>query len=69
MVKKGGAVQKLIGFLMWLTGVIVALAVAFGIIGGTLTVPYIGQSVAFFGWIVVITTILGVILAIANSLK
>ena len=73
MAKKGntgsGSMHKLLSFIAWITGVIVALSVAFGMIDGTLGLPAWlgGATVAYLaGWIVVITTILGVILAIAD---
>jgi hypothetical protein len=54
----------------WLTGVIVSLAVGFGMIGGTLTLPvWLGGSVVAMvaGWIVVITTLLSVVLALIRQ--
>jgi len=56
--------SKVLNFVVWLTGVIVSLAVGFGLIGGTLSVPYIGLVNVIAGWVVIVTTILGVILAI-----
>ena len=63
MAKKSG-VQKVLNFIVWLTGVIVSLAVGFALIGGTLSVPYLGVVNVVAGWIVVITTIVGAVLAI-----
>lgn len=61
---------KLVSFLMWLTGVVVSLAVAFGMIDRNLSIRWIpiGLTV-FFGWVVLITTLLGVILAIAKTFE
>lgn len=56
--------SRVLNFVVWLTGVIVALAVGFGLIGGTLSVPYIGIANVIAGWVVIVTTILGVILAV-----
>ncbi len=56
--------SKVLNFVVWLTGVIVSLAVGFGLIGGTLSVPYIGIVNVIAGWIVIVTTLLGVILAL-----
>ena len=68
--KKNSVIAKLLGFLVWITGVLVALAVAFGMISGVLAIPWIGANVlAFFGWVVVVTTLLGVILAIAKLVE
>ena len=39
MAKQG---SKVLNLVVWLTGVIVSLAVGFGLIGETLSVPYIG---------------------------
>lgn len=63
MAKKGGNV---LNFVAWLTGVIVSLAVGFGLIGGSLSVPYIGVVNQIAGWIVVITTIISAVLAITK---
>ncbi len=62
--------SRLLNFVAWLTGVIVSLSVGFGMIGGTLSLPTWlgGSTVAMIaGWIVVITTALGAILAILNK--
>ena len=56
----------LFGFVAWLTGVIVSLAVGFALIGGTLSVPYLGVINVIAGWIVIITTLLGLVLEIFN---
>ena len=63
---------KLVSFLMWLTGVIVALSVGFAMTSGVLSLPgYLGGATvaAIAGWVVIITTILGVILEIVHSLS
>lgn len=63
----GDALSKTINFVAWLTGVIVSLAVGTALINGVLAVPFIGNITNIIaGWIVVILTIIGVILAIAN---
>ena len=61
--------ERLVGFLAWITGVIVSLAVGFGMTSGTLTVPKIQPVVPFFGWVVVITTLLSVLLAIIHKVR
>jgi len=61
-------VSSLVNIVAWITGIIVSLAVGFGMIGGTLTVPYIGVTTVIAGWIVVVLTLLSVVLAIANKL-
>jgi len=65
--KQKSPVSKILNFVAWLTGVIVSLAVGFALIGGTLSVPYLGVANLIAGWIVVITTIFGAILAILNK--
>ncbi|MFH1365632.1 MAG: hypothetical protein ABIH28_03550, partial [archaeon] len=60
----GKGLSKLVTLIIWLTGVLVSLAVGFGMISGALTIPYIQTIVPIAGWIVVILTIAGVILSI-----
>jgi len=67
MAKKGNALAKTVNFVVWLTGIIVALAVGFALIDGGLAVPYIGITNAIAGWVVVIATVLGAILAIIDK--
>ena len=66
MAKKTG-LSKALNFVVWLTGVIVSLAVGFALIGGTLSVPYIGVVNVIAGWVVVATTLIGVVLAILHK--
>jgi len=68
MAKKQG--PMVLHFIAWLTGVIVSLAVGFAMIGGTLSLPSWlgGQTIAMLaGYIVVITTALGVVLVILKK--
>ncbi len=63
---------KFISFLMWLTGVIVALTIGFAMTGGNLSLPLWlgGATLAIIaGWIVIITTLLGVVLKIIELAK
>jgi len=70
MAKKAGGMGALVTFVAWLTGVIVTLAVGFGLIDKVLRVWYIPTIVTqIAGWIVVVVTILGAIMAIAGRLK
>lgn len=64
MTKQGG---KVLNFVAWLTGVIVSLAVGFALIGGTISVPYIGIVNDIAGWVVVVTTIISAILVILKA--
>ncbi len=64
MAKKQSSVLT---FVAWLTGVIVSLAVGFALTAGTLSVPYIGIVNVIAGWVVILTTLIGVVLAILNK--
>jgi len=69
MAKQKGALAQVWGIVAWVTGVLVSLAVGFGMVNGTLPVKYIPVEVtAVAGWIVVILTLLGVILAMVDQL-
>ncbi len=69
MSNKSGLLSKLVYAVAWLTGIIVSLAVGFGMIGKTLTVPWFSPIVSVSaGWVVVVLTVLGAILAIFDSL-
>ncbi len=57
-------IEKLINFAIWVTGIIVSLAVGLALTSGTISVPYIGVLNVIAGWIVVILTIAGLILAL-----
>ena len=65
---QGKPVANLVNLGAWLVGVIVSLAVGFGMIGKTLTVPYLGVATVYAGWVVVVLTLVSVVLAIANKL-
>jgi|TARA_B100001971_G_C17710441_1_gene296180 hypothetical protein len=61
---------NVLNFVAWFTGIVVSLAVAFGMVDGSLTVPYLDQIPYFMatvGWIVVITTLVGAVLAIVQK--
>lgn len=69
---KKGTVSKLLSFIAWLVGILVSLAVGFGMAQGTLTVPWLtnlGAEILTIsaGWIVIVLTVLGAILAILNK--
>ena len=62
--------SRVLNFIAWLTGVIVSLAVGFAMIGGTLSLPaWLGGQIlaTIAGWVVVITTFTGVVLAIIRQ--
>lgn len=59
-----------IGAIMWVVGVLVSLAVGFGMADGILTVRYVPLIITqIAGWIVVIGTVVGIILAIIRAAK
>lgn len=65
---KNNFLSKFLSFIGWITGVFVSLAVAFGMIDGVLSIRFIPHIVmVVFGWIVIATTIIGVILGIVNT--
>ncbi len=52
-------------FIGWLTGVVVSLAVGFGMVDGVLSIKFIPDIVMkIFGWIVIVTTLIGVFIGI-----
>jgi type III secretory pathway component EscR len=60
--------SKILNFIVWMTGVFVSLAVAFGMIDGVLSIRWIPSAIlVVFGWIVVITTLIGVIIGIYKT--
>lgn len=62
-------ISTLVSLVVWLTGILVSLAVGFGMIDGVLTVQWILPVITMWaGWVVVILTLLSVILAIADKL-
>jgi hypothetical protein len=64
----GKKVKNLLGFVAWLTGVLVSLAVGFAMTGGTLTVPWLPSVVTMVaGWIVIVTTLLSAALALMKQ--
>lgn len=61
-------IKKLISLTVWLTGVLVSLAVGFGMVDGVLTVMWLPEIVTVVaGWIVVVLTILAVVLALIDN--
>jgi len=62
-----GALSALVNLAVWLTGVLVSLAVGFGMINRVLTVPYVSSTVTMVaGWVVVVLTLVSVVLAIID---
>lgn len=65
---EGRPISNLVNLAAAITGVLVSLAVGFGMISGTLRVPYIQAVVPIAGWVVVILTVVSIVLAIADRL-
>jgi hypothetical protein len=65
---QGRPIANLVNLGAWLVGIIVSLAVGFGMINEVLTIPYVQVVVPIAGWVVVVLTIASVILAIADRL-
>lgn len=66
--KQKSLLTKILSFLVWLAGVFVSLAVGFALKNGIISVPHLGIANIIAGWIVIITTLLGVLIALTNSL-
>ena len=63
-----GMLASVWGFVAWLTGITVSLAVGSGLITHSLFIPWIPEIITeTAGWIVVILTVLGAILAILDK--
>lgn len=60
--------KKVLAFVAWLTGVIVALAVGIALTEGSMLIIEPTLSTVA-GWLVVIATIISVVLVIIHSLK
>jgi len=66
----GNALSVLAGIVAWLTGLLVALAVGFGMISKTLVIPRLPEIVTVgAGWVVVVLALLGAVLAIFERLN
>ena len=72
MAKGKGPFSALIALAVWITGVLVSLAVGFGMVNEVLTLPsWLGGSTVAMvaGWIVVVLTLVSVVLAIIEKFK
>ena len=70
MKKKSGIISTLVNLAVWLTGVLVSLAVGFGMTDGTLSVPFLpGVLTTAAGWIVIVLAILGVLFKIVDKVS
>ena len=65
--KKSNLLGSLVNFVLWIVGILVSLAVGFGMIDGILGVRWIPASVTVIaGWVVVVLTLVSIILAIID---
>jgi len=77
MARKSGMLGTLVSLVIWLTGILVSLAVGFAMTtNGALnqSIPWLsgianGAIVSSAGWIVVILTILSIILALIEKVR
>ena len=65
---QGKPISNLVHLAAWLTGVLVSLAVGFGMIDEILTVRFIPNIITVIaGWIVIALTVISVIMVIINK--
>lgn len=58
---------KILNIVAWITGILVSLAVGFGMTSRTLVIPYIPAILTVIaGWVVVIGALISVIVAMLN---
>ena len=70
MVKHVSPLASLVGFIVWLVGILVFLAVGFGMVAETLTVPWLPNIITITaGWFVVLLTVLGFLLKIIDLIS
>jgi len=70
MAKGKGVLSTIINLALWITGILVSLAVGFGMIDGVLSVRWIPTQVTVIaGWVVVVLTLVSIILEIINQIK
>ena len=63
------AITSISAFIAWFTGVLVALAVGFGLVYNQLSIPLIPIFIsASFGWVVVVMTFLSTLIAIIEKI-
>jgi len=65
-----GLFGGLITLVLWVVGILISLAVGFGMVDGVLSIPLIPSIViAVAGWIVVLLTIIGAVLKIIDVVR
>ena len=68
IVKRRSPLSTAVYVITWLTSILVSLAVGFGMVSGTLRVPYLQPLIPIAGWIVIILTLANVLLGFINAL-
>ena len=59
-----------IGMLAWIVGILVSLAVGFGMVSKALIIPYIPGIITIVGgWVVVAVTLIGIVMGIVKKLS
>lgn len=62
--------NSLVNGVLWLVGILVSLAVGFGMTSKVLAIPYIPEIMTIIaGWIIIVGTLVGAVLAIINLFK
>ena len=65
-----GLFGGLITLVLWVVGILISLAVGFGMVDGVLSIPLIPSIViAVAGWILVLLTIIGAVLKIIDVVR
>ena len=59
--------KNAINFVLMTAGVLSMLSIGFAMTNGTLVVPYISSLSVIAGWVIVIATVIGTIMAIADG--
>jgi hypothetical protein len=72
MAKNGKRSSKmltiLLGVVLWIAGILVSLAVGFGMVNGVLNIPGLDTATQVAGWIVIVLTIVGAVLVIIDKI-
>ena len=62
------AITIIWGIVAWFIGILIALAVGFGMRDGILRVPGLEGATVAAGWVIIVLTIVGAILALIDKL-
>lgn len=68
--KRSSPLASVWGFIMWIVGILVSLAVGFGMADQVLTIKFVPIVITVLaGWVVVVLILLGVLLKIIDKLS